>query len=46
MIAQTPSRLYTLSRSALEHLMKQNAQLRDLIMQSDARQKQLHQRKV
>lgn len=45
-IAQTPSRLYTLSRSALEHLMKQNTQLRDLIMQSDARQKQLHQRKV
>ncbi len=43
-VAQTPTRLYTLSRSRLEHLMDQNEELRELVMHSNALQKQLHSR--
>lgn len=41
-VAQTPSRLYTLSRSELRKLMSLDAELRELIMHSDAQQKNLH----
>lgn len=43
-VAKTPSRLYTLSRSDLNHLMTQDPELRKLIMNSDAQQKEFHLR--
>ncbi len=38
-IAQTPARLYALSRSRLEHLMDKNDELKQLLQDSEARQK-------
>lgn len=43
-VAQTPTRLYTLSRSRLEHLMNEDEELRVLLMRSNAQQKQMHSR--
>lgn len=41
-IAQTPSRLYTLSRNSLVQLMEENPELKKLLTASDARQKSIH----
>ncbi|GAA0792128.1 cation:proton antiporter [Marinobacterium sediminicola] len=41
-VAQTPTRLYTLSRSRLQHLMEQDEELRAHLQHSDDEQKQIH----
>ena len=43
-VAQTPTRLYRLSRARLQNLMDQNEELRERVMHSNALQKQFHAR--
>ncbi len=43
-VAQTPTRLYTLSRSRLEHLMEQDEELKERLLHSNAVQKRIHSR--
>ncbi len=41
-VAQTPTRLYTLSRSRLQHLMEQDEELKERLLHSNAVQKRIH----
>ncbi len=43
-VAQTPTRLYTLSRSRLQHLMEQDEELKERLLHSNAVQKRIHSR--
>lgn len=42
MVAQTPARLYALSRDSLNQLMAQNTAMASRLKRSDARQRQIH----
>lgn len=44
-IAQTPSRLYALSRERLQAFMREDSELKHLLTDSDAQQRHLHQYK-
>lgn len=41
-VAQTPARLYMLSRSRLQHLMGQDRELNQLLLDSNAKQREIH----
>nr|WP_246590257.1 cation:proton antiporter [Marinobacterium ramblicola] len=44
-VAQTPSRLYALSRERLQAFMREDSELKNLLTDSDAQQRHLHQYK-